>query len=88
MNLFFVMQNLYPVWGGAEKSMDTLIQHLSSKGHSIDWMCENNQKDVEPKLDILMKDIDIIITQFNWIPYATQLAEKYNKKCIVFVRSY
>lgn len=82
------MQNLYPVWGGAEKSMDTLIQHLSTKGHSVDWMCENNQKDVEPKLDIIMKNVDVIVTQLMWIPYATQLAEKYNKKCVVFVRSY
>jgi glycosyltransferase involved in cell wall biosynthesis len=51
-------------------------------------MCTSNQKEVEPKLPEIMKDVDVIVTQLMWTPVATALAEKYNKKCVVFIRSY
>jgi len=88
MNFFFVMQNLYPIWGGAEKSADTLIKLLTSNGHTVKWMCESNKEEIEPELSHLMKDVDVIVTQLLWTPVATTLAEKYNKKCVVFMRSY
>ena len=88
MNFLFVMQNLYPIWGGAEKSADTLIKLLTSNGHTVKWMCESNKSDIEPQLNEIMEDVDIIVTQLLWTPVATSLAEKYNKKCVVFIRSY
>ena len=39
------MQNLYPIWGGAEKSADTLIKTLQDKGHTVDWMCQTNESE-------------------------------------------
>lgn len=82
------MQNLYPVWGGAEKSADTLIKLLKSRGHKVQWMCQSNQEEIEPKLHDIMADVDVVVTQLMWTPKATQLAEKYNKKSVVFIRSY
>jgi glycosyltransferase involved in cell wall biosynthesis len=88
MKFFFVMQNLYPVWGGAEKSADTLIKLLESKGHTVEWMCQSNQDKIEPQLNEIMKDVDVVVTQLIWTPKATSIAEKYNKKCVAFIRSY
>lgn len=82
------MQNLYPIWGGAEKSADTLIKLLESRGHKVQWMCQSNQEEIEPKLHDIMTEVDVVVTQLMWTPKATQLAEKYNKKSVVFIRSY
>ena len=82
------MQNLYPIWGGAEKSADTLIKTLQDKGHTVDWMCQTNESEVTPKLSNVMKDVDVVITQVNWTAKAVSIAQRYNKKCVVFIRSY
>lgn len=82
------MQHLYPIWGGAEKSADTLIKLLESKGHTVQWMCQSNQEEIQPQLNKIMEDVDVVVTQLMWTPKATQLAEKYNKKSVVFIRSY
>jgi len=102
MKFFVFVQNLYPVWGGAEKSLDTLIKSLQSAGHEVKWSCESNTNPNHPRdyalavwegdedkhPDKLAQWCDVIITQLNWIPKAVNLAEQYGKKSVIFMRSY
>ena len=78
------MQNLYPILGGAEQSIVSLITQLRKRGHIVSYICAENYSD-----DLLntIEHHDILITQLNWTATATNKAEQFNKPSVIFIRS-
>ncbi|MCB0322613.1 MAG: glycosyltransferase family 4 protein [Bdellovibrionales bacterium] len=91
MKVLFLMEHLYPLVGGAEKSIDTLIRALREEPDiEVNYLCGDERsetpKAVEPTEAI--KANDIVVTQLNWAPVAIDAARVLGKKSIQFVRSY
>ena len=83
-SFIFVMQNLYPIIGGAEQSIATLITQLRKRGHPVSYVCtENYSEDLVNTIEYH----DIVVTQLNWAAVTINRAEQFNKPSIVFIRS-
>ncbi len=86
VKLLFCMENLYPLLGGAERSIDTLIRALDSNPrYSTSYLCTSNYN--EHDSNEMFATHDVIITQLNWAKTAIRGAREHGKKSVQFVRS-
>jgi len=78
------MQNLYPILGGAEQSIVTLITQLRKRGHPVSHICTGNYSE---ELVDTIEHHDIVVTQLNWAAVTINKAEQFGKPSVVFIRS-
>ncbi len=80
------MENLYPLIGGAERSVDALIRSIATqKDISSSYLCSANAE--EQDANEVFASHDIIITQLNWAKKVIEGARLHGKKTVQFVRS-
>jgi len=102
-SILFIAENLYPPFGGAEKSAITMLNFLRKQGFAVYGACKGNSgktivmegiefhfvNGAEELQDISASmKYDLILTQLNWVPQAVDLAKKQGKPAFIFVRSY
>ena len=87
--LLFVMENLYPVVGGAEHSVHSLIQALRLRPeYEVSWLCKGQGIETPEDARSAIAANDLIITQLNWAREITQISQDLGKPTFVFFRSY
>lgn len=80
------MENLYPLLGGAERSIDTLLRALEEHPeYSTSYLCSSNYELHDP--NEMFAGHDVIVTQLNWAKTAIRGAREHGKKSVQFVRS-
>lgn len=78
------MEHLYPPVGGAERSMDTMLRGLQSRGFETRYVCKTNIN--ERSFDEIAQ-ADVVLTQLSWAPRVIQATRAAGKKSVFFFRS-
>lgn len=101
--IVFIAENLYPAFGGAEKSAVTLLKFLRKQGFAVKGICRGEKVDLfvrdgieytivegADKIESAAEKCggDIILTQLNWVPQAVNTAGILKIPAFIFVRSY
>ena len=85
MKLLFIMEHLYPIVGGAERSIATLMEALRERGVECRYVCSTH---MDSQALRYIHECDMVVTQLTWADEAVKLARTHGKKSILFVRSF